>query len=70
MNLKEQKTIHLNRTVYDSIDQKLNFGKYKDHTIRDICNFDPNYLLWINENIRFAEITDELLLIIKCKCNK
>lgn len=67
MNLKEQKTIRANKIVYNDINQKLNFGKYKGYTIRDICNFDPNYLLWVNTNIRFAEISDELLLIINSK---
>ena len=36
----------------EELEYTLKFGKYKNLTIEDILGIDPEYLSWLNENIR------------------
>ncbi|MFT4064372.1 hypothetical protein [Paraburkholderia sp.] len=35
----------------NTLDDKLNFGKYKGRTIREVMKSDPGYLCWLRDNI-------------------
>lgn len=45
--------------IYD-LDTELNFGKYKGHTVEDILTRDPEYLLWLLENVDRFEVDKAL----------
>ncbi|MGS4345089.1 hypothetical protein ACKUSY_05655 [Myroides odoratus] len=36
---------------FESLDSKLNFGKYKNSSLRWVVNNDPDYLIWAIENV-------------------
>jgi hypothetical protein len=35
----------------NTLDDKLNFGKYKGRTIREVLKSDPGYLCWLRDSI-------------------
>lgn len=48
-----------------SLDAAMPFGKYKGRVLKDILNFDPQYLKWaIEETDRFALSRKDVQLIL------
>lgn len=45
--------------IYD-LDTKLRFGKYKGYTVEDVLEKDPEYLLWLLENVEHFEVDKAL----------
>lgn len=45
--------------IYD-LDTELRFGKYKGHTVEDVLARDPEYLLWLLENVDRFEVDKAL----------
>lgn len=44
-------------TTY-SINDKLGFGKYRNLTVKQVLERDPNYINWCKQNIPHFQITD------------
>jgi len=44
------------------LNQKLNFGKYKSKTIKEIINNDINYIIWCIKNIENFNLDHESII--------
>lgn len=43
-------------------DTPLTFGKYQGSTPNEIADFDPNYIIWMRENVARKVVTHELYM--------
>ena len=41
------------------LNQKLNFGKHKSKTIKEVINSDITYIIWCIKNIKTFELDDD-----------
>lgn len=42
------------------VDDKLSFGKYKDRTVAEVLQINPQYIWWAHHTVSFFSISDEL----------
>jgi hypothetical protein len=54
------KTITLNNKHLNNLDDKISFGKYKNRTIEDILNIDPQYITWLDKNVKTVIISKDI----------
>lgn len=49
----------------DTDDTPLTFGKYAGKTPNEVSTFDPNYIIWMFENVQHPPITVDLYELCK-----
>ena len=49
----------------DAFDVVVSFGKYKDDTLEDIVDEDPDYVKWIYENAREQDMADAAAIVYR-----
>jgi hypothetical protein len=64
------KTTPNNRHNFRSLNDILDFGKYKGMSIKDVYKIDASYLLWAIENINRFDLPEELELRIEEKADE
>jgi len=42
-----------------TLDSGLTFGKYKGQTVKDVCDDNPEYIEWANDEIVWFELSSE-----------
>ena len=60
--INNQKTFK-GKTIY-YLNTKLDFGKYKDLTIKHILDFDKEYLKWLFQ-VSSCYVTNEITMLMK-----
>jgi hypothetical protein len=43
----------------------ITFGKYKGKTFNEISNIDPDYIVWLNENVKTIKLPEKFVDIVK-----
>ena len=43
----------------------ITFGKYKGKTFDEIANIDPDYILWLDENVKDVKLPKKWLEAVK-----
>ena len=43
----------------------ITFGKYKGKTFNEISNIDPDYIIWLNENIKTIKLPERFVDVVK-----
>lgn len=51
--------------VFEHIDDAFTFGKYRNMTLSDIIEFDPNYIEWCQKNTQNVFLLDSVIEEIK-----
>jgi hypothetical protein len=43
----------------------ITFGKHKGKTFNEISNIDPDYIVWLNENVKTIKLPEKFVDIVK-----
>lgn len=46
-------------------EDKITFGKYKGKTFNEIAYIDPDYISWIDENVKTIEIDKDFVTAVR-----
>ena len=44
---------------------KITFGKYKGNTFNEIANIDPDYIIWLDENVKTIKLPERFVDVVK-----
>jgi hypothetical protein len=42
-------------------EDKITFGKYNGKTFDEIADIDPDYIIWLNENVKTVKLPQEFV---------
>lgn len=57
-------------SLAEALEVEVTFGKYKDFTMEEILDEDPDYLTWLSENAREKEVKMAALIVLKSADDK
>ena len=43
----------------------ITFGKYKGKTFNEIANTDPDYIIWLDENVKTINLPERFVDVVK-----
>ena len=43
----------------------ITFGKYKGKTFNEIANIDPDYIIWLDENVKTINLPERFVDVVK-----
>lgn len=43
----------------------ITFGKHKEKTFEEISNIDPDYIIWLDENIKTIKLPERFVDVVK-----
>jgi hypothetical protein len=49
------------RNVKKGLTDVVTFGKYKDRTVEELLEEDPDYLIWVDEHVDFFPLEQEVV---------
>lgn len=52
---------HKSPDALHQLDDVIEFGKWKGHTVREVISFDPTYIVWADEHAKRFQVPPEVL---------
>lgn len=43
----------------------ITFGKHKEKTFEEISNIDPDYIIWLDENVKTIKLPERFVDVVK-----